>query len=52
MSFRPRLPEYQGTEADADDLDFDADRSVPSAAKRSDKAQSGAEEKTRTEQGE
>lgn len=52
MSFRPRLPEYQGTEADADDLDFDADRSVPSAAKRSDKAQASAEEKTRTEPGE
>jgi len=29
MSFLPRLPAYQGTEADVDELDFDDERQVP-----------------------
>lgn len=32
MSFKSRLPQYEGTQADADDLDFDAERQVESSS--------------------
>jgi DNA-directed RNA polymerase subunit RPC12/RpoP len=37
LSFRPRLPAYQGTEAEPDELDFGEDRSVKSGEEKNSK---------------